>query len=81
MDTTILNTTVRTKEEQAEYVRTGKSQTMDSMHLEQEDGWVHAVDASPYPIDWRLEPALVKLLEAQGANYSKTMKEVVHSVV
>jgi hypothetical protein len=80
MDTTILNSTVRTEEEQAEYLLKGKSQTMNSMHLEQEDGWVHAIDASPYPIDWRLEPALVKLLEAQGANYSKTMKEVVHNI-
>jgi len=43
---------VRTVEEQEELVRTGKSKTMDSKHLKQSDGYSHAVDVSPYPIDW-----------------------------
>ena len=33
-----------TIEEQREYVRTGKSTTMDSKHLPQADGFSHAVD-------------------------------------
>lgn len=39
---------VRTKEDQAEYVRTGVSQTMNSKHLIQEDGFGHAVDLVPW---------------------------------
>jgi peptidoglycan L-alanyl-D-glutamate endopeptidase CwlK len=43
---------VRTVEEQEELVRTGKSQTMNSKHLKQADGYSHAIDVVPYPIDW-----------------------------
>jgi peptidoglycan L-alanyl-D-glutamate endopeptidase CwlK len=43
---------VRTKEQQEEYVKTGKSKTMDSKHIKQPDGYSHAVDAMPFPIDW-----------------------------
>ena len=43
---------VRTVEQQTEYVRTGKSRTMASKHLVQPDGWSHAVDVAPWPIDW-----------------------------
>ena len=39
---------VRTKEQQAEYVRTGVSQTMKSKHLTQADGFGHAVDLVPW---------------------------------
>ena len=46
---------VRTKEQQAIYVRTGKSQTMNSKHLVQKDGYGHAVDVVPYPVSWELE--------------------------
>lgn len=46
---------VRTKEQQALYVRTGKSQTMNSKHLVQSDGFSHAVDVVPYPVSWDLE--------------------------
>jgi len=42
----------RTREQQAEYVRAGKSKTMHSKHLPQADGLSHAVDVAPYPIDW-----------------------------
>lgn len=51
VDCTILEG-IRTKEQQKEYVRTGKSKTMKSKHLEQSDGYSHAVDVMPYPIDW-----------------------------
>lgn len=44
---------VRTLEQQAEYVRTGKSKTMNSKHLQQSDGYSHAIDIAPYPIDWK----------------------------
>ena len=51
MDVTVLEG-VRTKEQQEEYVRTGKSKTLNSKHLKQADGYSHAVDLAPYPIDW-----------------------------
>ena len=35
---------LRTLDKQKEYVRTGRSQTLDSLHLEQKDGFSHAVD-------------------------------------
>lgn len=50
-DITILEG-IRTKETQEEYVRTGKSRTMNSRHLDQGDGYSHAIDAVPFPIDW-----------------------------
>lgn len=46
---------VRTKEQQVIYVRTGKSQTMNSKHLVQKDGYGHAIDVVPYPVSWELE--------------------------
>jgi peptidoglycan L-alanyl-D-glutamate endopeptidase CwlK len=39
---------VRTLEQQKEYVRTGKSRTMNSKHLPQSDGYSHAVDVVAY---------------------------------
>lgn len=51
MDVTVLEG-VRTKEQQEEYVRKGMSKTMNSKHLKQADGYSHAVDLAPYPIDW-----------------------------
>ena len=46
---------VRTKQQQAIYVQTGKSQTMNSKHLVQRDGYSHAVDVVPFPVSWDLE--------------------------
>lgn len=43
---------IRTKERQEELVRTGMSKTMDSMHLDQGDGYSHAIDCALWPIDW-----------------------------
>ena len=42
----------RSIKRQKELVRTGMSQTLESKHLEQEDGYSHAVDAALYKIDW-----------------------------
>lgn len=39
---------LRTEAEQREYVRRGVSQTMNSMHRKQADGYGHAVDLVPY---------------------------------
>lgn len=39
---------LRTREEQAEYVRRGVSKTMASKHCKQADGYGHAVDLVPY---------------------------------
>lgn len=50
-DLTILET-ARTPERQAEMVATGKSKTLQSKHLIQYDGFAHAVDLAPMPIDW-----------------------------
>lgn len=43
---------MRTLETQKEYVRIGRSKTLNSKHLEQDDGYSHAVDVAPWPIDW-----------------------------
>ena len=42
----------RTKERQAQLVAEGASKTMNSKHIIQSDGYAHAVDIAPYPIDW-----------------------------
>lgn len=42
---------VRSKERQKELFDAGKTQTMNSKHLIQSDGYGHAVDLYPYPID------------------------------
>jgi peptidoglycan L-alanyl-D-glutamate endopeptidase CwlK len=39
---------LRTREEQARYLKAGVSKTMNSKHLRQADGWGHAVDLVPY---------------------------------
>lgn len=46
---------VRTTARQKELIRLKKSQTMQSKHLVQNDGYGHAVDLAPYPISWQLE--------------------------
>ena len=38
--------------EQLNLFNEGLSKTMRSKHLKQEDGFAHAVDIAPYPIDW-----------------------------
>lgn len=44
---------VRDLTEQAEYVRVGVSKTMNSLHLIQPDGYSHALDLAPYPVDFQ----------------------------
>lgn len=44
----------RTVAQQQANVKKGVSQTMKSKHLVQEDGFVHAVDLVPYPVNWDL---------------------------
>lgn len=43
---------VRTLETQKKYVAEGKSKTLNSKHLKQTDGYSHAIDLAPYPINW-----------------------------
>lgn len=43
---------LRSAQTQAEYFALGKSKTLNSKHLRQSDGYSHAVDIVPYPIDW-----------------------------
>lgn len=51
MDFTVLEG-VRSIERQRNLYDSGASETMNSKHLIQEDGYSHAVDIAPYPIDW-----------------------------
>lgn len=46
-----VNEGVRTLERQKKLVSEGSSKTMKSKHLVQSDGYGHAVDLYPYPID------------------------------
>lgn len=43
---------VRNLTEQRHMVAIGASKTLDSYHLVQPDGYGHALDIAPYPIDW-----------------------------
>lgn len=43
---------MRSLETQEKLVADGLSKTLNSKHLVQDDGWAHAVDVAPYPIDW-----------------------------
>lgn len=42
----------RTPERQAELFKAGKTKTVKSKHLVQADGFAHAVDLAPMPVDW-----------------------------
>lgn len=54
MDITVLpDGGVRTPERQVELVAKGVSKTLNSKHLIQKDGFGHALDLAPYPIDWQ----------------------------
>lgn len=44
---------LRAFERQQHLVKIGSSKTLNSKHLLQEDGYGHAVDIAPYPIDWQ----------------------------
>ena len=56
-DCTILPESIRTKEQQAQFLAEGKSKTLNSMHLkrffpEYNQEFSCAVDATPYPINF-----------------------------
>lgn len=62
---------LRTMAEQAEYVRTGVSKTMNSKHLPQPDGLGWAVDLVPY-INGKLRWELGPCCEIAGAMHEAT---------
>ena len=43
---------VRSLEEQKILFDAGRSKTLDSKHLVQADGFSHAIDIAPYPVNW-----------------------------
>ena len=52
MDNSVIDG-VRDLTRQRLYVSLGVSKTMDSKHLiQQDDGYGHALDLAPYPVDW-----------------------------
>ena len=58
IDITVLSSTLRLWEEQKAYVKAGTSRTLDSLHLPQADGYVHAVDLGALErgtVSWRPE--------------------------
>lgn len=64
MDITVLQDGgVRTVKRQRELVSKGFSRTLKSKHLIQKDGYGHAIDLSPFPIDWKNEERFYKLAE------------------
>lgn len=52
---------VRDISRQKELFEQGKSKTLESKHLIQKDGWCHAVDVAPDPIDWNDREQFVAL--------------------
>jgi len=44
---------VRKPARQMELVKKGVSQTLKSKHLIQRDGYGHALDLAPFPVDWK----------------------------
>lgn len=49
-----VNEGVRTLERQRQLVKEGKSKTLDSKHLKQSDGYGHAADLYPHPVNMPL---------------------------
>lgn len=50
-----VNEGLRTEAAQRANIQKGVSQTMKSKHLKQADGYAHAVDLVPYPLNWDLK--------------------------
>ena len=59
---------VRTEARQMELVAAGASRTMNSRHLVQADGYGHARDTAPYPIDWNDIDAFI--IQAQCVRFA-----------
>jgi len=58
VDITVLSSTLRDLREQEAFVEAGTSRTMESLHLEQADGFIHAVDLGALErgkVSWRPE--------------------------
>ena len=58
VDMSVLRSTLRTKQKQQELFDAGMSQTLDSLHLPQASGYVHAIDLGAYVagrVSWRSE--------------------------
>lgn len=75
---------LRTLERQKELVEKKMSQTMNSKHLRQEDGWGHAVDLVPYvgnkpswnwehvyEMAYAVQQSVHKIMEAYPSNYPR----------
>lgn len=50
-----VNESSRTLQRQKELMAQGTTQTLNSKHLVQSDGYGYAVDLVPYPLSWQLE--------------------------
>lgn len=58
---------VRSLAEQVKNVAKGVSKTMDSKHLPQADGFSHAIDIVPFPINWdAIEKGYAAIKHATG---------------
>lgn len=58
----------RSVEQQKINIAKGVSQTMNSKHLVQSDGYAHAVDLVPYPLNWDLNAFYPIALAMQQAS-------------
>ena len=86
-DFTILDSTIRTEEEQKKFVKEGKSKTLNSKHLKRivpEYGkeYSFAADIAPYPINWEDREAFCLLAGyVLGiANYLYERGEIEHKI-
>lgn len=52
---------VRTIERQKELLAGGTTWTMNSKHIAGADGFSHAVDIAPFPIDWNNQKAFIEM--------------------
>jgi peptidoglycan L-alanyl-D-glutamate endopeptidase CwlK len=79
MDITVLpDGGVRTPERQAELVAKGVSKTLLSKHLPQADGYGHAIDVAPYPVDWKNIDRFIKLAKLMKRAAAELGVEVEH---
>ena len=78
VNTTILTSTIRTEEQQLQFFRDGVSKALKSKHLEGK-----AVDAAPYPVDWRTDLELInvvkKSVESGKFDYDE-FKEILENI-
>jgi peptidoglycan LD-endopeptidase CwlK len=72
----------RTIQRQSELFANRKTKTMNSKHIIQDDGYSHAVDLAPYPIDWenRERFSFLAGIIIGIAAYLKDSGQIEHSV-